>query len=325
MKRVLKLVARASLCLAALVPVLAAAQASPGVPVRWIVPYPAGGGADVVARIISHEMQKALGQPLVIDNRPGGGTRIGMGVLAAAPADGYTMATADVATLAFNPALYSRLPYDPRGSFAYVGGLARTPFVLAVRQGLGVNSVKELIELARSQPGRLSYASAGPGSPHHIAMEMLQQRAQVRLNHIPYKGGAPALQDLMAGQVDVMMLDLPGLLANKGTRRFRTLGVALPARHALLPEVPTLDEAGLAGVVAYSWQVLLVRADTSRQAVDSLARALASAVAQPAVRERLSNAGADLLPLTPAQAAELVEAEIRKWTPVIRAANIQLD
>ncbi len=304
---------------------LAGAQGFPHQSLRWIVPYAPGGGSDVVARTVSAELSKHLGQPLIVDNRPGGGTIIGMNALLGFPADGYSIATADVGTLAFNPSLYAKLPYSTASSFVYVGGIMRNAFVLATRADLPVGSLADFVALAKRQPGRLTYASAGAGSPHHIGMELLQQRASIKLIHVPYKGGAPAVQDLLSGHVDAMLLDLPGGLPFITSGKLKILGVASPQRVSMIPDVPTLTEGGLDGVVAYSWQLLVARSGTPQAALDRLAADLRKALEDPAVRAKLQSIGAEAMPMSPAAATEFVKSEGAKWSAVIKVADVKLD
>jgi len=323
-KRIVQIVSAATLaCLG--VTASAADDDYPAGPIRWIVGYQAGGGSDVTARTVATVLQQQIKQTLVVENRPGAATMIGMNALLSAPADGYTIASADIASLVFNPALYTKLTYDP-AQLDYVGGMVRHPFVLVVRQGLPVTSLQEFLSLARSQPGQLTYASAGNGSPHHVSMEMLQQRAGLRLVHVPYKGGAPAFQALMAGQVDAMMMDVPGgLLPNLNTGRFKILGIALPDRLAILPDVPTMAQAGLEDVVAYSFQLVVIKAQTPEARVQYLSAALQAAMQDPEVVSRMLAMGAEIMPLTAQQTRALVRSETEKWVSVIKAANIQLD
>lgn len=309
----------------ALLTTAASAQAFPSQPLRWIVPYPAGGGSDVIARTVSASMKDALGQSIIVDNRPGAGTIIGTQALLASLPDGYTVSTADVGTLAYNPSLYTKLPYDVSKSFSYVGGLGRVGFVLVTRLGLPVNSVKEFLALAQREPGKLTFASAGPGSPHHVSMELLQQLGKIKLVHIPYKGGAPALQDLLAGQVDAMMLDVAGGLSSMKAGKVKLLGVATPARLAQLPDVPTMEEAGMPGFIAYSWQGLLAPADAPPVAVKRLSMDLRKALADQTVRRRLEEFGVEPMPMSPEEFAAHAKAELRRWAPVIKAADIKLD
>lgn len=314
-----------SLALGVLIQASAWAQAYPQRPVRWIVPYPAGGGSDVIARLLATVMKDELGQPLVVENRPGAGTIIGAQETAAAQADGYTILSADAGTLAYNPTLYSRLPYDAEKSFIYVGAFVRTPMALVARPGLRVASLKELIADARQHPGKYTYASAGPGSPHQLAMEMFQQRTGVRFVHVPYKGGAPAMQDVMAGQVDLMMLDVPGGIAQMKAGRVQLLGLAMPGRMPQLPDLPTLSELGLDDFVAFSWQGIVVPAATPAPVVARLEAALAKALASPVVKQRLFDIGADPMSLAGPEFAAYARAERRKWGQVIQVANIRLD
>lgn len=310
---------------AALAAPAAAQQAYPAQPIRWIVPYPAGGGSDVTARTVSAGMRTPLGQPIVIDNRPGAGTIIGAEAVTTAKPDGYTVGTADSGTLAFNPSLYAKLPYDPLKSFAYVGGIARMPLVLVVNPSVPVASLKEFVAYAEKRPDTLTYASAGAGSPHHVAMELLQQQLKVRLTHVPYKGAAPAVQDLLAGQVDAMLLDLPGGMAHMKAGKLKLLAVAMPQRVAMLPDVPTMTEAGAPGFVAFAWQGLVAPAGTPQPVVERLNRELVRALADPEVREKLANLGVEPMPTTPGEFADYVRAEVSRWAPVIRAAGIRLD
>lgn len=292
---------------------------------RWIVPYPAGGGSDVVARVLADAMKSNLGHAVIVDNKPGAGTIIGAQILIAAPPDGLTVMTADSGTLAFNPSLYATLPYNIETSFSYVGSISRNPFVLVTRLGLGVSSVKDLMALAKAHPGQLTYASAGPGTPHHLAMELFQQRTGTRFVHVPYKGGAPALQDLLGGQVDLMMLDIPGGISYMKAGKVVMLGVAMPDRVALLPNVPTLGEAGVPDFVAFAWQGIVAPAGTPPAVVGKLDAALRRALGAPEVRSKLESLGILPTPMIGKEFAEYAMAERKRWEPVIKAAGITLN
>lgn len=305
--------------------VQAQAQKFPSQPLKWIVPYPAGGGSDMIARLVASAMKDSFGQPILIDNRPGAGTIIGMQALLASPADGYTVSTADIATLAYNPSLYSKLPYDVSKSFSFVGGLGRNSFVLVARPNLAVSSFKEFIALARREPGKITFASAGLGSPHHVSMELLQQMTKIKLTHVAYKGGAPAMQDVLAGQVDVMMLDITGGLSNIKAGKLIILGAASSGRLALLPDVPTIEEQGLPGFSAYSWQAMLAPANTPVQVVKRLNADLSRALSDPSVRRRLEELGVEPIPMSPAAIESHAKAELHRWAPVIKTADIKLD
>ncbi|MCC7038939.1 MAG: tripartite tricarboxylate transporter substrate binding protein [Burkholderiales bacterium] len=298
---------------------------SGGRTIRWIVPYPAGGGSDMVARVLAEAMKADLGDAVIVDNKPGAGTIIGAQALIASPADGLTVMTADSGTLAFNPSLYASLPYKIETSFSYVGSISRNPFVLVTRTGLGVDSVSDLIALAKSRPGKLTYASAGLGTPHHLAMELFQQRTGTKFVHVPYKGGAPALQDILGGQVDLMMLDMPGGISYMKAGRVVMLGVAMPERVALLPNVPTLGEVGVPDFVAYAWQGIVAPAGTPPAVVDRLDAALRKALVAPPVRGKLEDLGILPTPMTGKEFADYAMIERRRWETVIKAAGISLN
>jgi len=301
------------------------AQAYPSRAVRWIVPYAAGGGSDVTARVVAESLKNGLHQPVVIDNKPGAGTIIGMQALLAQPADGLTVATADSGTLAYNPSLYQKLPYDIDKSFAYVGGIGRMPLVLVGKPGFAPNSVHELIALAKREPGKLTYSSAGPGSPHHVAMELFQQQTGTHFVHVPYKGAAPAVQDLLAGQVDLMMLDLPGGLAHMRGGKLKLLATAMPKRVPQLPQVPTMTEAGVPDFVAFAWQGMVVPAGTPQATVARLDSDLRAALDSAEVRHKLGELGVDPMPMDSAHFAAYVASEQRRWSQVIKTAGIKLD
>lgn len=293
---------------------------------RWIVPYAPGGGSDVMARVVAQSLKQELGgENIVVDNRPGGGTIIGMQALLSSPADGATVATADSGTLAFNPSLYSKLPYKIDSSFTYIGGLARIPLVLVTRQGLNVGSVQDLIALAKSQPGKLTYGSAGQGSPHHIAMELFQQQVGVKLVHVPYKGAAPAVQDLMGGQVDLMMLDTAGGLPAMKSGKVVLLASATPNRLAPIPNVPTMTEAGVADFIAYAWQGLVAPSGTPAAVVERLDKALQKALASSQVRAKFDELGTETMPMSGTQFRDYTMKEEKRWSAVIKAANVKLD
>jgi tripartite-type tricarboxylate transporter receptor subunit TctC len=315
----------AACCLGLSLAAPAAAQDFPSQLIKWIVPYSAGGGSDVTARVVSNTMKDSLGQNIIIENKPGGGTIVGMQSLLTAKADGYTVATADSGTLAYNPSLYASLPYDIDKSFSYVGGLARMPLVLVTRQDLEVGSLADLLALARKQPGKLTYASAGAGSPHHVAMEMFQQETGTKLIHIPYKGAAPAVQDLLSGQVDLMMLDMPGGIAHMKGGKLRLLAVAMPERVQQLPDVPTMAEAGLAGFVAFAWQGLVAPAGTPPEALRRLDADLRKALESPAVRDKLTELGTVPMPMSGEEFGRYARSERDRWAKVIKAAGIKLD
>lgn len=297
----------------------------PSQPITWIVPYAAGGGSDVTARSVAEVLASELGAKIVVDNKPGAGTAIGAQAVARAAPDGYTIGTADSGTLAFNPSLYSNLSYDVDKSFDYVGGLASMPLVLVTRKGLEVNSVQELLALARKNPGELTYASAGAGSPHHVAMEMFLQLTGTDIRHIPYKGAAPAVLDVLGDRVDVMLLDMPGGIAHMKAGKVNLLAAAMPERLPELPNVPTMKEAGVDDFIAFAWQGIIVPAGTPQPVLDRLGEALRTALNSDKIKTRLSNLGVQPMPMTSAEFKQHVATEKTRWAEIIKNAGIKLD
>ncbi len=303
----------------------ALAQPYPSQPPRWIVPYPAGGGTDVVARMLGESMGRALGQTLVIDNKPGGGTMIAGDLLARAKPDGLTVGTVDTSTVALAQHLYKRVPYQPEKDFSYIGGTTRFPFVMVVRPTLKANTLAELIALARTEPGGLKYATPGAGGPNHLGMELFQRKAGIALLHIPYKGDAPALQDLLGGQIDMYLVNTAASLPYIKSGKLRPIALSMARRSAALPEVPTFAEAGLADFESYSWQGLAAPAGTPEPIVARLNAELNKALANDDIRKRLADLGIEPSPTTPAEFTAFVKAQSALWGEVIRAANIKLE
>ena len=306
------------------------AQAQPGArwpaqPVKWVVPYAPGGTTDVIARQLSVQMGKDLGQPVVVDNRPGAASIIGATMIARAPIDGYTVGTADSGTLAFNPAMYSRLTYNADKDFTFIGGLGRMPLVLAVTPSFPAKNIQEFLALARKEPGAISSASSGPGSSLHVALELFKQRTQTNILHVAYKGSAPAVQDLMAGQVQSMFVDLPPSLSAIRAGKIRVLAVATPQRLAILPDVPTMAEAGVPGFEAYAWQGFVGPANLPAPIVERLNKSLAQALQHAETRAKLEEIGVQPMEMTPQQFTSFVRSEQKLWSGVIHAANIRMD
>ncbi|MBC9175622.1 Bug family tripartite tricarboxylate transporter substrate binding protein [Pseudoroseomonas ludipueritiae] len=306
---------------------LAARAAWPEAPIKWIVAYPAGGGTDTLARVLGAALSRALGQPVVIDNRPGAATNIGADAAAHAAPDGLTLFSADNGTLVFNPALFSKLSYNPEKDFRPVGLMARFPLVLAVKQDSAIRDGAGLVEAARRAPGAIDYGSPGVGSPHHLTMERLARETKIQLNHIPYRGMAPAMNDLLAGRFEAAVLDIPSggeyLKAGRGARAIAVCGTT---RHPELPEIPTVEEAfGLRGFQAAAWQGLVVPARTPDAVVQRLTAELARALADQAARARLQSIGLELLEGGPEEFRALLAAEREIWVPLIRSLGITLD
>ena len=302
-----------------------AAWSFPTKTVEWVVPYPAGGGSDVVARVLAEQMGKTLGQTIVILNKPGAATNIGAESVARAKPDGHTVLTADTATLAANPFLYAKLSYDAEKDLAPVGLIARFPMLLVVSANVPAKNYKEFVAWAKSQSDGVNYATPGAGSPHHLATELLRETIGLKLTHVPYKGAAPAVQDVMGGQVPFMFVDTAAGGPHLRGGKLRAIGVASPKRVEGFADVPTLDEQGLKGFEAYAWQGLAVPAGTPAPVVDALNKALVAALASAPVQERFKTLGLEATPGTPQQMAAYAKAEREKWGKVIRAAGIKLD
>ncbi len=315
---------RRSLTIAALVLPLAAA-AFPDKPIEWVVPYPAGGGSDVVARTLAEPMSKTLGQTIIVNNKPGAATNIGADYAAKAKADGHVMLTADTATLAANPALYSKLPYNVEKDFAPVGLMARFPMILVVNANVPVKNLAEFMAWAKKQTDGVNYATPGAGSPHHLATELFRERAGLKLVHVPYRGAAPAVQDVIGGQVPFMFVDTASGYPHILSGKLRPIGVASPKRLASFDTVPTLAEQGMKGFEAYAWQGLVVPVATPPEAVAALNKALLAALETTAVKARFQTLGLEAIPSTPAQMAAYAKSEREKWGQLIRTSNIRLD
>lgn len=293
--------------------------------IRWLVPYPPGGGTDVLARTVAEAMRPALGQAIVIENKPGAATNIAAQQVASARPDGYTLMSADNAVLAFNEHLFRKLPFDPAKDFSYIGGISRFPLVLVVNPAFQVQTVAQLLERARAQPGSIHCASPGNGSPHHLALELFKQRSGAQLVHVPYKGAAPAVADVMGGQVQCMFLDLAAGLPLMQTGKVRALATGSARRLAALPSVPTLAEAGVSGAEVYAFQGLLGPAGLADAVVQRLNTELNRALASPAVAQRLQDLGMESLAGSPTQFYTLAREEAGRWGAIIQQAGVRLD
>lgn len=297
----------------------------PEQPVRWVVPYPAGGGTDVIARTVAIELEKELGQTLVIENKPGGGTSIGATTVANSDPNGYVLGTADSGTLAYNPSLYKKLTYDP-AKFTYIGGLARFPLVLAVPADSPYQTLAELVETAKKEPGKLSASSAGAGSPHHLALERFKQITGTDILHVPYRGAAPALQDLIGKRVDLMFADLGSGLSNIQAGKVRVLAVAVPERlSAVLPDAPTMNESGVPDFVAYAWQGLVGPANLPEEVVSKVSNDLQKVLAHEELKQKIHAMGIEVMPMTAEEFKAYSDKERADWAKVIEAGNITLD
>lgn len=306
---------------------LAQAQAAawPEQVIRWIVPYPPGGGTDVLARTVAEAMRTSLGQTIVIENKPGAATNIGAQQVATAKADGYTIMSADNAVLAYNEHLFSKLPFSPEKDFTYVGGISRFPMALVVNPAFEAKTLQEFLAYARAHPGKVNYASPGNGSPHHLAMEMFKARTGTFLTHIPYRGAAPAVADVMGGQVPCMFLDLASGLPIIQSGKVRALAIGTGQRVANLPQLPTLAEAGVANTEVYAFQGILAPKNLPAPITQRLNAELNKALASPAVVKRMQDFGMQALPGTPEQFRAMARAEAKRWGEIIQKAGTKLD
>ncbi len=308
---------------ACVLPQLALAQVNR--PIEWVVGYPAGGGSDVVARTVADAMGKTLGESILINNKPGAATNIAAGYVANSRDFGHILFTADFATLAANPWLFAKLPYNPEKDFVPVGMLARFPLLLVVAPNVPVKNYKEFVAWAKAQPNGVSFASAGIGSPHHLAGELLRERTGLKMQHVAYRGAAPAVQDLLGGQVPFGMIDTASVQQYLAQGKLRAIGVASPERLKTLPDVPTLAEQGLKGFVAYAWQGLVVPAGTPPETVAKFSKALEAALDSTEVKARFQTLSLEALPGTPKEMADYTRAERARWGTVIKNAGVKLD
>ena len=303
----------------------AAADAYPSKPVRWIVPYAVGGGSDFLARTIGAQLSEIIKQPVVVDNKPGGNTAIGAVETARAAPDGYTVLSADNGTLVFNPALYKNLSYNPTRDLAPVTLMGKFPMILIVGPNTEFKDAKDFIAKAKAQPGKISYGSAGAGSPHHLAMEMLKSRTGVHMVHIPYRGAAPALADLAGGQIPVMMVDMAAGAAFIKSGKIRPLAVANDKRLPQLPDVPTFAELGMKGVEAAALVGLVAPAALPADVKATLQKQVAAAIEQPAVKQKLIEFGVEPVGSSSQAYADLLKAENARWHKLIKDLKITLD
>ena len=305
----------------------ASAQSStyPSRPIRFIVPLPAGGGADIVARIVAERLTKSLGQQVLVDNRAGGGTVIGADLAAKSPPDGYTLLLGTATTHAINASLVRKLPYDPVKDFAPITLVAVLPQIIVSHPSLPVTSLKEFIALARKRPGEIFFASTGNGSANHLGGEMLNAVAGLKNVHVPYKGAAPALTDLLAGQVQFMFTTIPPALPHVKSRRLRALAVANARCSSLLPDLPTTAESGAPGVEASSWNGVLAPAGTPREIIARLHSEISAVMRLPEVSERLASAGVEPMLTTPEEFAAYIESETARYAKVVKASGARVD
>lgn len=316
--------ALAALPLALLVAGTASAQDFPARPIKLIVPYAPGGSADIAARLVTDEWAKALGGTMVVDNRAGAGGNLGVDVVAKSPPDGYTIGLQTV-SLAINPALTPKMPYDTLKDLAPIGMVASSQHVLVVTNSLPAKDVKSLIALLKAEPGKHNYGSAGSGSTFHIAAELFKANAEVPIVHIPYRGGGPALVDTIGGQVSLSFPVISAAVPQIQGGKLRALGVTGSKRSPLLPNVPTIAEAGLPNYNFETWFMVFAPAATPKPVIDKLNAALNQALASPAVVARMTKEGFDPIPSTPAQAHARLEKELPQWAKLVKERGIKAD
>jgi len=306
---------------------LPAAEATdyPTRPVSLVVAFTPGGASDVLARILGRKLEQLLGQPFVIDNRPGAGGNVAAEAVAHTTPDGYTLLLGNNAILATNAALYKKINFDPEADFAPIGLIGSQANILVVNPSVPVKSMAELIALAKANPGKLNFASSGHGLAAHLAGELFKAEAKIDIVHVPYKGAAPALQDVIAGHVQMMFATASSVVAHIRAGKVRALGVATLKRTAVLPDIPTIDELGIKGFDATTWHGLVAPAATPKEVVAQLNRALVDTLADPAVKTSLADLGVDILGGTPAELAAYIHSEIPKWTTIIKASGARLD
>jgi len=304
-------------------PLTARAQAYPARPVTIVVPYTAGGSTEILTRIIAQKMTERLGQTFIVENRPGAGTVIGASYVAKAEPDGYTLLMVTPTPMAINVRVHKELPYDPVRDFVPLVMVAAAPFVLIVNPELPVRSVKELIAYAKERPGKLSYGSGGVGAPHHLYAELFKSMTGIQLTHVPYKGSVPALNDVLAGHIELMFCDVPPAAGMIQAGKVRALGVTTKARLAAFPDLPPISEAGVPGFEVAGWFMVVAPARTPPAVVDKLHTEMKTVLATPALKEQIAKLS--LLPLETGSIDDMksfVKSEIVRWGKVVEAAGI---
>ena len=301
-----------------------AQSAYPNKPIRWIVANPAGGPGDIVARTVGQKLSENLGQQVLVDNRPGVAGQLGTGIAAKAPADGYTLVTASVG-IAIQPALYENIPYDANRDFAPITLLPASLLFLVAHPSIPAKSPKELIALAKARPDQITYASSGSGSPHHLGMEILTRQANVKMIHVPYKGAAPAVADLIGGQVSVGIVALSTSLPYVKSGKLHALGITSPKRSRFAPEVPTIAESGFPGYAVEFWMGVLAPAGTPQDIVNKLNSEIMKILQTAETRDRFHGQGFEIFTSTPQEFAVYMKAETAKWTRVARESGAKAD
>jgi tripartite-type tricarboxylate transporter receptor subunit TctC len=306
-------------------PAHAQAQPYPAKPIRFVVPYPAGGPLDTVARLLGYKVSKSVHQPVIVDNKPGAGGNIGADAVAKSPPDGYTILMGAVATHAINPTLYASIPYDPIRDFIPVTEVASTPNVLVLNPSIPASRVREFIAYAKAHPGELNFGSGTTGSAGHLAGELFKSMAGIEMTHIPYKGAAPAMQDLIGGRIQLMFDNLASSLGQVRAGKVKAIAVTTARRTALAPELPTIAESGLPGFDISTWFGIFVPAGTPRDVVAKLHGEFTRALADGEVREKMVTLGAEPVGSRPEEFAAYIRAEADKYARIIRASGAKAD
>jgi len=325
MKTFARLALAATLATALIAPTSAQAQAYPNKPIRLVVPYAAGGATDIIARAAAAEISKTIGQPVTVDNRPGAGGNVGSEMVARSAPDGYTMLMSPSSLHGITPFLYSKLNYDPNKDLTPVILLGSFSNVLVVNQDLKANSVSELVALIRAQPGKISYASSGNGTTIHMSGEMFKHMLNLDITHVPYKGSAPAITDLIGGQVHLMFDNIPSAITHIRAGRLRALATTGPKRAANLPDLPTMIEAGLPNYESVAWFGLSMPAGTPKEIIDRMNAEGQKAVRAPDFVKRMNELGYEIMGGTPEQMAAAIQSEVRRWGPVVKASGAKVD
>jgi tripartite-type tricarboxylate transporter receptor subunit TctC len=303
---------------------IALAADYPERPITIVVGFPPGGASDIMARILTNKLGSLLGQPFIVDNRPGAGGNVAGEAVAHVAPDGYTLLLGNNAILATNVSLYSKINFDPEKDFAAITLVGTQANVLVVNLDVPAHSLQELIDLAKANPGKLNFASSGYGLAAHLAGELFRTQAHIDIVHVPYKGSAPALQDVIAGQDQMMFATMSGVMGFLKNNQVRALAVTTLKRAVILPDIPAMDEAGLPGFEATTWHGLVAPAGTPKDVIDTLHRAIVAALADDGVKKALSDLGVDIATDSPDEFAAYIKAEIPKWAAIIRASGAKL-
>lgn len=315
----------AALLACAAVPGVVCAQSYPTKPVRWVVPFPPGGGTDTISRTLAQKLSEAWGQQVVIDNRPGSGGTIGLAIATKLPADGYHIVLGQLANMGIAPALYPKLPYDPVKDLQPVTLVLTSPLILVVHPSVPVKNTKELVALAKRTPGGLTFGTPGNGTTGHLGIEILQHAAGVRMTHVPYKGAAPAFTGLLSGEIALYLSSVPPALPMMKAGRVRAIGVTSAKRMPSQPDIPTISETGLPGYEVTNWYGVMMPAGVPKDILAKVNADLVKILKQPEVQQRFAGEGGDISANTPGEFATFIRNEIAKWAKAVKASGAKVD